>query len=106
MFGFMRFAYVDEPEEYSVDAATLAEYAGEYAFDEESGFTIALKGKHLVAKFPGNPSFPISPQGEDKFEFTLINMKLDFERDATGEVVAMVLTFQDDVDRAMKVVAE
>ena len=103
MFGFMRFAYLEEPEEVVLDADTLAAYAGTYAFDEENQFTITLKGEHLIAEFPGNPSFPITPQGDDKFVFSMINMILDFERNENGEVVAMELTFQDEVNHATKI---
>jgi mono/diheme cytochrome c family protein len=104
MFGFMRFAYLDEPEESEVDAAALAAYAGTYKFDVHGGtsFTIALKGGRLMADFPGNPPFPIATKGQDEFEFALANMILKFERNDDGEVHAVVMHNRGEVHRATK----
>jgi len=108
MFGFMRFAYLEEPEESEVDAAALTAFVGTYKFDVRGGtsFTISLKGGKLMADFPGNPPFPIASKAKDQFEFALASMVLNFKRNDDDDVDAVVMHNQGDVHRATKVKKE
>lgn len=79
-----------EPEEIALDAATLADYVGKYRFDF-GVLDVALTNDHLEAQLTGQPPFPIFASAKDKFFYQIVDAQLDFERDASGKVVAAVL---------------
>ncbi len=104
MFGFVRYAYVKEPLQVTLDAETLLSYVGTYSFgDGEQSVTFESNGSRLTAHFVGNPSVPLTADGVDEFSFAMIDMKFRFERNEAGEVVAMSFTFQKEENRATKV---
>lgn len=76
------------------DAATLAEYAGEYDFGQfQPGATISVRAVPdvLLVTLTGQPAFPVFSIGKDRFEYDVVEAALTFERDAAGKVVAVVL---------------
>jgi serine-type D-Ala-D-Ala carboxypeptidase/endopeptidase len=76
------------------DAATLAEYTGEYDFSQfQPGATIKVTtvADQLLAALTGQPMFPVFGVGKDRFEYDVVVASLTFERDAAGKVVAVVL---------------
>lgn len=79
------------------DAATLAEYAGEYDFGQfQPGATISVRDTPtpevvLLVTLTGQPAFPVFAIGKDRFEYDVVKAALTFERDAAGKVVAVVL---------------
>lgn len=76
------------------DAATLAEYTGEYDFGMfQPGATIKVRAGEgtLLATLTGQPEFPVFATGKDRFEYDIVVAALTFERDASGKVVALVL---------------
>jgi CubicO group peptidase (beta-lactamase class C family) len=79
-----------ELQEIELDAATLGDYAGKYRFDFGI-FDVALKSDHLEAQLTGQPPLPIFPSAKDKFFCKVVDAQLEFERDAGGKVVAVVL---------------
>jgi D-alanyl-D-alanine-carboxypeptidase/D-alanyl-D-alanine-endopeptidase len=80
-----------EPKETALPPETLSEYVGKYQFSFGSAFEITLKGDHLEAQLTGQPAAPIYPSAKDKFFYKIVDAQLDFERDATGKVVAVIL---------------
>ena len=80
-----------EPKETSLSPDTLLEYVGQYQFSFGSLFEITLKGDHLEAQLTGQPSAPIFASAKDKFFYKVVDAQLDFERDASGKVVAVIL---------------
>jgi len=80
-----------EPKEIALDAATLGDYVGKYRFDFGAVFDVALKSDHLEAQLTGQAAFPIFASATDKFFYKVVEAQLDFERDAGGNVVAVVL---------------
>lgn len=50
-----------------------------------------LKGDDLKAQITGQPVFPIFASAKDRFFYKIVDAHLDFERDASGKVVAVVL---------------
>jgi D-alanyl-D-alanine-carboxypeptidase/D-alanyl-D-alanine-endopeptidase len=80
-----------EAKETALPPETLSEYVGQYQFSFESAFEITLKGDHLEAQLTGQPAAPIYPSAKDKFFYKIVDAQLDFERDATGKVVAVIL---------------
>ncbi|HVG10799.1 MAG TPA: serine hydrolase [Thermoanaerobaculia bacterium] len=76
------------------DAATLAEYAGEYDFGQfQPGATISVRAtpEVLMVTLTGQPAFPVFSIGKDRFEYDIVKAALTFERDAAGKIVAVVL---------------
>jgi serine-type D-Ala-D-Ala carboxypeptidase/endopeptidase len=73
-----------------LDAATLGDYVGKYRFDFGI-LDVALNSDHLEAKLTGQPAFPIFASARDKFFYKIVDAQLDFERDASGKVAAVVL---------------
>ena len=79
------------------DAATLAEYAGEYDFGQfQPGATISVQATpppevFLLVMLTGQPKLPVFSIGKDRFEYDVVQAALTFERDAAGKVVAVVL---------------
>jgi CubicO group peptidase (beta-lactamase class C family) len=76
------------------DAATLAEYAGEYDFGQvQPGATISVRAmpEVLMVMLTGQPAFPVFAIAKDRFEYDVVKAALTFERDAAGKVLAVVL---------------
>lgn len=103
MFGFMRYAYLEEPKALKLSVEELSEYVGTYAFSETDEMNFVLKGTTLMGKSTNSPTFPLTPDSKDRFVFAMVNLVVEFERNDAGELTAMAITFQDDVDRAIKV---
>jgi CubicO group peptidase (beta-lactamase class C family) len=80
-----------ELKEIALDAATLGDYVGKYRFDFGAVFDVALKSDHLEAQLTGQAAFPIFASATDKFFYRIVDAQIDFERDASGKVVAVVL---------------
>jgi hypothetical protein len=74
----------------ALDDATLANYVGKYQFNF-GVLDVALNSDHLEAQLTGQPAFPIFASAKDKFFYKIVNAQLDFERDAEGKIVAVVL---------------
>jgi serine-type D-Ala-D-Ala carboxypeptidase/endopeptidase len=80
-----------EPKSIPLDAGTLGDYIGKYRFDFGAVLDVALKGDHLDAQLTGQPALPIFASARDRFFYKAVDAQLDFERDAGGKVVAVVL---------------
>jgi serine-type D-Ala-D-Ala carboxypeptidase/endopeptidase len=79
-----------ELQEIALDAAALGDYVGKYRFDF-GVLDVALKSDHLEAQLTGQPALSIFANARDKFFYKVVDATLDFERDAGGKVVAVVL---------------
>ena len=79
-----------ELHEIALDAATLGDYVGKYRF-KFGMLDVAFNSDHLEAQLTGQPTFPIFASAKDKFFLKVVDARLDFERDAAGKVVAVVL---------------
>jgi len=80
-----------ELQEIALAAATLGDYVGTYQFDFGAVLDVALKSNYLEAQLTAQPAFPIFASAKDKFFYKIVDAQLDFERDAGGKVVAVVL---------------
>ena len=65
---------------------------------------VVLKADRLEAQATGQSAFPIFASARDKFFYKIVDMQLDFERDAGGKVVAVVLHGNGGHIRAPRVV--
>jgi CubicO group peptidase (beta-lactamase class C family) len=80
-----------EFQEIELDAATLGEYVGKYRLGPSVVVDFALKDDHLETQITGQPAFPVFASAKDRFFLKVVDAQLDFERDAGGKVIAMVL---------------
>jgi hypothetical protein len=79
-----------EPQEIAVDPAALGAYVGRYRF-AFGVLDVAFKRDHLEAQLTGQSAFPIFASARDKFFYKVVDAQLDFERDASGQISAVVL---------------
>jgi CubicO group peptidase (beta-lactamase class C family) len=79
-----------EPKEIKLDAAALGDYVGRYQFNFGT-LDVVLERDALEARLTGQPSLPIFASARDKFFLKAVDAQLDFQRDAGGKVVAVVL---------------
>jgi serine-type D-Ala-D-Ala carboxypeptidase/endopeptidase len=80
-----------ESKEIELDAATLSDYIGKYQLNSGAVVDFALKGDHLETQITGQPAFQVYASAKDMFFLKIVDAQLDFERDAGGKVVAVVL---------------
>ena len=85
----------------ALDAATLAGYVGHYQLAPDVIFTIVLVNGQLLSQLTGQDPLPIYASAKDKFFLKVVDAQIDFERDASGHVVAMVL-HQSGADQRAK----
>jgi len=82
--------------EQGVYAVTLApgiwrDYVGHYKLAPGAVFDITARHGQLYAQLTGQPAFPVFASAKDRFFYTAADAALEFQRDAAGKVVALVL---------------
>jgi len=86
-----------------LDPGTLAEYAGEFQLTPDTIVTITSSGKQLSGKLNGQAAFAMFAHGRDQFSIETFNAGIDFERDQTGKVVALILHQDSNEQRAPRI---
>lgn len=77
--------------EVTLPPETLDEYAGSYALDPKTKFTLGRHGGGLVARLTGQPFSPIFASAKDEFFFKVVDAQLSFRRGATGRIEGVTL---------------
>jgi D-alanyl-D-alanine-carboxypeptidase/D-alanyl-D-alanine-endopeptidase len=95
-----------ELKEIALDVATLGDYVGRYHFSFGALLDVTLKGDHLEAQRGAQPAYPIFGSAKDRFFYKIVDAQLDFERDAGGKVVAVVLHQNGGDMRAPRMTAQ
>jgi serine-type D-Ala-D-Ala carboxypeptidase/endopeptidase len=80
-----------EPKETELSTTMLQDYVGQYQFSFGAVLDVTLKDTQLQAQLTGQPVVPVYASAADKFFYKIVDAQLDFERDGTGKVVAVVL---------------
>jgi D-alanyl-D-alanine-carboxypeptidase/D-alanyl-D-alanine-endopeptidase len=93
------------PPAVPLDAATLGGYVGVYTAGEGLQFTVTLSGNQLMVQLTGQPSFPVYASAKDHFYYKIVDAQIDFERDASGAVVDLILHQNGRDIKAAKAVA-
>lgn len=75
----------------TLDAATLASYVGHYQLAPGRIMDITVKDGLPFEQLSGQPAFQLFASARDKFFLRVVDAQIDFERDAGGNVVALVL---------------
>jgi D-alanyl-D-alanine-carboxypeptidase/D-alanyl-D-alanine-endopeptidase len=91
-------AYVIPPE------AALPAYVGRYKMPWGAVLDVSAEGSQLLARMTKQRRFPVFalPGATDRFAYDIVKAELQFERDAQGKVVALVL-HQNGQHRAPRV---
>jgi CubicO group peptidase (beta-lactamase class C family) len=76
--------------EIAIDAAALGDYVGRYR-GPFGTMDVVRAGNRLEAQISGQSAFPIYASARDSFFYKIVEAQLQFERDAGGRVVAVVL---------------
>jgi CubicO group peptidase (beta-lactamase class C family) len=78
-------------ETITLDAATLAGYVGHYQLAPGAIFDITLKDGQMRVQLTGQRAIPIYASARDKFFVKVVDAKIDFERDANDNIIALIL---------------
>ena len=85
---------VDEPAqraEVSVDSAVYDDYVGEYELFPEFTLTISKEGDELMVQATGQAPVAMSPESETEFFVEVVNARISFDRDESGQVNQLTL---------------
>ena len=74
-----------------LDPALLRDYVGRYALGAGAEFAVTVQHDQLYVQLTGQAAFPVYAKAKDHFFYTVVDAQLDFERNAAGKVVALVL---------------
>jgi len=77
--------------EWKVDPKVLARYAGTYELMAGADMLITLDGDQLSEKLGEQATFPIFPESETMFFLKVVDAQIEFVKDASGAVTALVL---------------
>lgn len=80
----------DQPA-ITLDAATLGGYVGKYTLAPGAVFDVTLNDGQLFVQLGSQAAFPVFASAKDRFFYKVIDAQIDFERDAGGKAVALVL---------------
>jgi uncharacterized protein (TIGR02246 family) len=87
----------------SLPTATLREYVGRYQVAPGQVFVVTLKGEQLYMQSNQGPAIPIYASAKNKFFTTVVDAKIDFVRDETGEIIVLVLHQKGKSMRASRI---
>ncbi len=88
-----------------LDAAVLDDYVGQYALAPGVLITVVRRDEQLHAQLTGQASYPVFAYRADRFLYKVVDARLEFERDESGSVVAVVL-HQDGRQRAPRMAGD
>jgi CubicO group peptidase (beta-lactamase class C family) len=86
-----------------LEPATLLGYVGKYQLAPGALFDITVNAGQLYARLANQPALPVFASAKDKFFYTVVDARLDFEHDADGKVVALILRQNGRNQRALRV---
>ncbi|MEX2232512.1 MAG: serine hydrolase [Cyclobacteriaceae bacterium] len=86
---FLLWEKMDEQESRAVNASVsedINQYAGRYDFQSGVIMIISAEGNNLFAQLTGQQKFPIFPSGEGEYFWKVVNAKVKFVKNGSGEV--------------------
>jgi CubicO group peptidase (beta-lactamase class C family) len=78
------------PTPMPVDAATLQGYVGSYT-SPAGVFSVTRDGDQLFVQLTGQPALPVYAVAQNAFIYHVVEARIDFARDASGNVVSLTL---------------
>jgi serine-type D-Ala-D-Ala carboxypeptidase/endopeptidase len=82
---------VDGARSVPLDPSVLRGYVGRYTLAPGVELAITMGQGQLYAQLTGQAAYPVYATAVDHFFYTVVDARLDFERDASGRIVALVL---------------
>lgn len=79
------------PKEIQVNEKVLNSYIGEYELQPQFIITITTEGNRLFAQATGQPKFELFATTETQWFLKVVDAKVEFVKDNTGKVTALVL---------------
>ena len=79
------------PATVQVDEARLKKFEGEYELAPGFTITISRKGQQLFGQATGQPAFELFAESENKFYLKVVEAKVEFLTNGTGEVTELIL---------------
>jgi hypothetical protein len=67
------------------------DYVGRYQLTPDIAIDATITNDQLFIQLTGQPAYPIYASAKDTFFLRVVDAQLDFERDASGKVIAAVL---------------
>jgi serine-type D-Ala-D-Ala carboxypeptidase/endopeptidase len=95
-------AKAENMAEVNLPDATLQEYVGNYTLSPAAAFVVTDEHDQLMVKLASQPSFPVYAKARDHFFYRVVDAQIDFERDASGKVIALILHQNGNDLRAAK----
>jgi hypothetical protein len=84
--------------EITLPVETLTKYVGTYELTPDAKVAIRLSVNQLMAQLTGQAQLPIFPESETKFFYKIVDAQLEFQKDAGGAIIAVVL-HQNGIDQ-------
>lgn len=84
------------------DAEALGEYVGVYRLAPQFAIEFSLREGVLHAQGTGQQALPLDYAGTDTFVMPQVGAEMQFERDAQGRILAMLLKQRGAVQRAVR----
>jgi hypothetical protein len=91
---FNEFADLVEQKEITLTEGQLGAYVGQYKVFDRSANVIVID-HHLVLQIPGDPNYRLFAASEMKFFLRTEKTEIEFQKDAAGKVVEMVVHNSD-----------
>jgi len=79
------------PDEVEVATEVLQDYVGDYQLAPEMIATFTVENGQLFTQLTGQQRFPLFASSETEFFLKVVEADLRFERDASGQVVRVIL---------------
>lgn len=96
-------ADVKKRKELTLAPEALAEFTGQFEFAPGVLLTVRQQGDGIQAQLTGQSFVPVYSRGDDRFFYKVVEAELEFERDASGAIVAVVLHQSGIEQRARRV---
>jgi CubicO group peptidase (beta-lactamase class C family) len=90
-------------KEITVDPAILKQYVGEYQLVPNFSITISLGENGLKGQATGQPAFDLYAEKENVFFLKVVEAKVEFVKDANGNVVELILHQNGQQPRGKKI---
>ena len=88
--------------EIAVAAEVLEQYVGVYRLAPTFAITVTRDGAQLSIQATGQPTFPVFAEAEGKFFLKVVDAQIEFTKDGTGAVDALILVQNGARQRAPK----
>jgi D-alanyl-D-alanine-carboxypeptidase/D-alanyl-D-alanine-endopeptidase len=89
-------------EAVALDVSTLAGYVGHYQLAPGVLCAITLTDGQMTAQLTDQDPLPIYASAKDRFFLKVVDAQIDFERDAKGKVIALILHQNGSNQRAQR----